>query len=47
MKDIASGCFLIILSIILVAAHVLDDCGHIPEPIDYYNGIVDTFGYKR
>lgn len=26
--------------------HVLDDCGHIPNAIDYYRGSVDNFGYK-
>lgn len=26
--------------------HVLDDCGHIPDAIDYYTGVVDNFGYK-
>lgn len=26
--------------------HVIDDCGHIPDAIDYYDGSVDQFGYK-
>ena len=27
--------------------HVLDDCGHIPKAIHYYDGTVDEFGGKR
>lgn len=26
--------------------HVLEDCGHIPKAIDYYQGVVDQFGSK-
>jgi len=27
--------------------HILDDCGHIPKAIDYYDGTVDEFGGKK
>jgi len=26
--------------------HIMDDCGHIPNAIDYYRGSVDNFGFK-
>lgn len=26
--------------------HIIDDCGHIPDAIDYYTGNVDQFGGK-
>jgi hypothetical protein len=26
--------------------HVIDDCGHVPDASDYYDGTVDTFGFK-
>lgn len=26
--------------------HVIDDCGHIPDMVDYHNGRVDNFGNK-
>lgn len=27
--------------------HVIDDCGHVPRAVHYYNGIVDNFGYRN
>lgn len=27
--------------------HVLDDCGHIPNAVDYYIGNVDEFGFAK
>lgn len=27
--------------------HVLADCEHIPDMVDYHNGKVDKFGYKK
>lgn len=26
--------------------HVLDDCGHIPDAVDYYIGVVDEYGRR-
>lgn len=32
---------------VIATAHVMLDCGHVPEMMDYWNGKVDCFGRKR